>query len=103
MNRVTNDDALFGSRLQPFDLAARTSVAHARRTMGVHRSTITTRSVKSTATGRRSCVPPTASAGDAQPVAADGRGADPGLLNRPPGYGARRAATLTGASSPGRP
>jgi transposase InsO family protein len=39
MNRVTNDDALFGYRLQLFDLAARTSVAEACRTMGVHRST----------------------------------------------------------------
>jgi transposase InsO family protein len=39
MNRVTNDDALFGYRLQLFDLAARSSVAEACRTMGVHRST----------------------------------------------------------------
>jgi transposase len=39
MNRVTNDDALFGYRLQLFDLAARTSVSEACRTMGVHRST----------------------------------------------------------------
>jgi transposase len=39
MNRVTNDDALFGYRLQLFDLAARTSVSHACRTFGVHRST----------------------------------------------------------------
>jgi transposase InsO family protein len=39
MNRVTNDDALFGYRLQLFDLAARTSVSQACRTMGVHRST----------------------------------------------------------------
>jgi transposase InsO family protein len=39
MNRVTNDDALFGYRVQLFDLAARTSVAEACRTMGVHRST----------------------------------------------------------------
>jgi len=38
MNRLTNDDALFGHRLQLFDLAARTSVAEACRTMGVHRS-----------------------------------------------------------------
>ncbi len=39
MNRVTNDDALFGYRLQLFDLAARSSVAEACRTMGVNRST----------------------------------------------------------------
>jgi hypothetical protein len=39
MNRVTNDDALFGYRLQLFDLADRTSVSEACRTMGVHRST----------------------------------------------------------------
>jgi transposase InsO family protein len=39
MDRVTNDDALFGYRLQLFDLAARTSVSEACRTMGVHRST----------------------------------------------------------------
>jgi transposase InsO family protein len=39
MNRMTNDDALFGYRLQLFDLAARTSVAQACRTFGVHRST----------------------------------------------------------------
>jgi transposase InsO family protein len=39
VNRVTNDDALFGYRLQLFDLAARTSVAAACRTFGIHRST----------------------------------------------------------------
>jgi transposase-like protein len=39
MSRVTNDDALFGYRLQQFDLAARTSVSEACRTFGVHRST----------------------------------------------------------------
>ncbi len=39
MNRVTNDDALFGYRLQLFDLAARSSVSEACRTFGVHRST----------------------------------------------------------------
>jgi transposase InsO family protein len=39
MNRVTNDDALFGYRLQLFDLPARTSVSEACRTMGMHRST----------------------------------------------------------------
>ena len=36
---MTQDDVLFGYRLQLFDLAARTSVAHACRTFGVHRST----------------------------------------------------------------
>lgn len=36
---MTHDDALFGYRLQLFDLAARTSVSHACRTFGVHRST----------------------------------------------------------------
>jgi transposase-like protein len=36
---MTEDDVLFGYRLQPFALAARTSVAHACRTFGVHRST----------------------------------------------------------------
>ena len=36
---MTKDDVLFGYRLQLFDLAARTSVAHACRTFGVHRST----------------------------------------------------------------
>jgi transposase InsO family protein len=36
---VTQDDVLFGYRLQLFDLAGRTSVAHACRTFGVHRST----------------------------------------------------------------
>ena len=36
---MTNDDALFGYRLQLFDLAARTTVANACRTFGVHRST----------------------------------------------------------------
>jgi transposase len=36
---VTQDDVLFGYRLQLFDLAARTSVSHACRTFGVHRST----------------------------------------------------------------
>jgi transposase len=36
---MTKDDVLFGYRLQLFDLAARTSVSHACRTFGVHRST----------------------------------------------------------------
>jgi transposase InsO family protein len=36
---MTNDDALLGYRLQLFALAERTSVAHACRTFGVHRST----------------------------------------------------------------
>jgi helix-turn-helix protein len=37
--RVTQDDVLFGYRLQLFDLAQRTTVSHACRTFGVHRST----------------------------------------------------------------
>ena len=36
---MTQDDVLFGYRLQLFDLAARTSVSQACRTFGVHRST----------------------------------------------------------------
>jgi transposase-like protein len=36
---MTEDDVLFGYRLQLFDLAARTTVSHACRTFGVHRST----------------------------------------------------------------
>jgi transposase InsO family protein len=36
---VTQDDVLFGFRLQLLDLAARTTVSHACRTFGVHRST----------------------------------------------------------------
>jgi transposase InsO family protein len=36
---MTKDDVLFGYRLQLFALAAQTSVAHACRTFGVHRST----------------------------------------------------------------
>jgi transposase InsO family protein len=36
---MTKDDVLFGYRLQLFDLAGRTTVAHACRTFGVHRST----------------------------------------------------------------
>ena len=36
---MTQDDVLFGYRLQLFDLAARTTVADACRTFGVHRST----------------------------------------------------------------
>jgi transposase InsO family protein len=36
---VTNDDVLFGFRLRVFDLAGRTSVSHACRTFGIHRST----------------------------------------------------------------
>src|SRR3954470_1908938 len=38
-SRMTQDDLLSGYRLQVFDLAARTSVSHACRTFGVHRST----------------------------------------------------------------
>jgi transposase InsO family protein len=36
---MTQDDVLFGYRLQLFDLAARTTVSHACPTFGVHRST----------------------------------------------------------------
>jgi hypothetical protein len=36
---MTQDDVLFGYRLQLFDLAARTTVLHVCRTFGVHRST----------------------------------------------------------------
>jgi len=36
---MTQDDVLFGYRLQLFDLADRTNVSHACRTFGVHRST----------------------------------------------------------------
>ena len=36
---MTQDDVLFGYRLQLFDLAARTTVTHACRIFGVHRST----------------------------------------------------------------
>jgi transposase InsO family protein len=36
---MTKDDVLFGYRLQLFDLAGRTSIAHACRVFGVHRST----------------------------------------------------------------
>ena len=36
---MTEDDVLFGYRLQLFDLAGRTTVAQACRTFGVHRST----------------------------------------------------------------
>src|SRR5437762_13186005 len=38
-SRMTQDDVLFGYRLQLFALAARTSVSHACRVFGVHRST----------------------------------------------------------------
>src|SRR5262245_1428658 len=38
-SRMTEDDVLFGYRLQLFALAAQPSVAHACRTFGVHRST----------------------------------------------------------------
>jgi transposase InsO family protein len=38
-SRMTEDDVLFGYRLQLFDFAARTTVAHACRVFGVHRST----------------------------------------------------------------
>jgi transposase InsO family protein len=39
MSRMTQDDVLFGYRLQVFDLAGRTSVSEACRTFGIHRST----------------------------------------------------------------
>src|SRR4051794_27424222 len=38
-SRMTQDDVLFGYRLQLFDLAGRTTVANACRVFGVHRST----------------------------------------------------------------
>jgi transposase-like protein len=36
---MTDHDVLYGYRLALFDLAARTTVSHACRTFGVHRST----------------------------------------------------------------
>jgi hypothetical protein len=39
---MTQDDVLFGYRLQRFDLAARTTVSHVCRTFEVHRSTYST-------------------------------------------------------------
>jgi len=36
---VSDDDVLFGYRLQLFDLAGRISVSHACRVFGIHRST----------------------------------------------------------------
>jgi transposase InsO family protein len=36
---MTKDDVLFGYRCQVFDLAGRTSISHACRTFGIHRST----------------------------------------------------------------
>ncbi|MEK6192608.1 MAG: helix-turn-helix domain-containing protein, partial [Chloroflexota bacterium] len=36
---MTKDDALFGYRCQVFDLAGRTTITHACRTFGIHRST----------------------------------------------------------------
>ena len=36
---MTKDDVLFGYRCQVFDLAGRSSVSHACRTFGIHRST----------------------------------------------------------------
>jgi transposase-like protein len=39
MSRVTQDDVLFGYRLQVFELAGRTSVSEACRTFGIQRST----------------------------------------------------------------
>src|SRR3954453_16626506 len=38
-SRMTEDDVLFGYRLQLFDLGARTTVSNACRVFGVHRST----------------------------------------------------------------
>jgi transposase InsO family protein len=38
-SRMTQDDVLFGYRLQLFDLAARTTISNACRVFGVHRST----------------------------------------------------------------
>jgi transposase len=39
LSLMTKDDVLFGYRLQLFDLAGRTSISHACRIFGVHRST----------------------------------------------------------------
>jgi transposase-like protein len=38
-SRMAKDDVLFGYRLQVFDLASRSSVSHACRVFGIHRST----------------------------------------------------------------
>ena len=80
---MTQDDVLFGYRLQLFDLAARTSVSHACRTFGVHRSTYYALEAPGRPARAGDAAPAgAAAAADAQRVAADDRGADPQLRDR---------------------
>ena len=91
---MTQDDVLFGYRLQLFDLAARTTVAHACRTFGVHRSTFYAWKAQVDRQGLEMLRPRASSAGDAQPALADRRAADcrvckgspesPGVITRIP-------------------
>ena len=80
---MTQDDVLFGYRLQLFDLAARTTVSHACRTRGASLDLLPLE-----APGRRSGLGDAQAArapaaADAQPAPGDGRGADRGVLARP--------------------
>ena len=90
---MTQDDVLFGYRLQLFDLAAARRSAQACRLIGVHRSTYYRwkRQVDRTGLGDAEAAG-AAAAADAQPALADGRAADRRVRARAPGFGPRRIA-----------
>jgi transposase-like protein len=73
---MTEDDVLFGYRLQLFDLAVHTTVSHACRTFGVHRSTYYRWKAQVDRQGLDAQAPGALPRADAQPDAADRRAAD---------------------------
>ena len=98
-SRMTQDDVLFGYRLQLFALAAERGVSEACRLMGVHRSTYYRWKEHGRAVGVGDApAAGAAAAADAQPALRDGRAADRRVRARSPG--ARAAA---GRDAPGAP
>ena len=93
---MTDHDVLYGYRLALFDLAARTTVSHACRTFGVHRSTYYAWKRQVDRHGLEMLRPrERRRPADAQPAFGVGRAADHRLLTRP--SGSRSAAGGFGA------
>ena len=80
---MSQDDVLFGYRLQLFDLAARIGVAAACRTFGVHRSTYYEWKRKVDRQGLEMLRPRERRRPRAQPALAAGRAADRRFRARP--------------------
>ena len=101
---MTQDDVLFGYRLQLFALAARARrQSQACRLMGVHRSTYYRWKRAGRAPRAGDAAPARAPpAADAQPALGDGRAADRGVRARPPRAGAAADRVAAGAPGMGR-